>query len=416
MAEKLDVLVWGATSSVGRLVAQYLLRRYGVGGELAWALGGRNLAKVETVRAELAAIDPKAKELPILIADARDAASLDAVVPRVRVVATTVGPYALYGRELVAACARHGVDYCDLTGEVLFIRDMIDAHHAEARRTGARIVHCCGFDSIPSDLGVQMMQQYMAEHHAARCAEVKYFVTGMRGGLGGGTAASALYQFEQAKDPKARRIITNPYSLDPERTERGPDARDSLDARWDQDLGAWTGPFVMAPVNTRIVRRSNSLAGYAYGKDFRYSEAIGFSPGAKGWIGAHSLSFGMKAVMGGLQLSTARRLAARFMPPPGEGPSQQTREQGFFKIRLIGIGESRDGKPSVKLRGTVAGTSDPGHGETSKMFGESAVCLALDRAKTSNEGGVLTPAAAMGPRLTERLRKAGMTFEVIDSL
>lgn len=403
---KLDILVWGATSSVGRLVAEYLLGRYGVGRDLNWALGGRSRDKLERLRTELANIDPKAMELPILIADAMDAKSLDQIVPQVQVVATTVGPYALYGRELVAACARHGADYCDLTGEVLFIRDMIDQHHAEAVKSGARLVPCCGFDSIPSDLGVLMMNEHMRTHYGAPCDEVKFFLTGASGGVGGGTVLSALHQFEQAKNPKARRVLANPYSLNPVSSERGPDTYDSMDARWDWDLGGWTGPFIMAGVNTRIVRRSNALAGFAYGKGFRYSEAWGFSKGIRGWLQAQSLAFGMKATLGCLQFAAARSMALKFLPQSGEGPSKEARDRGFFKVRLFGIGKQR-------LQGRVVGTSDPGHGETAKMFGESAVCLALDRRDgKAKEGGVLTPATAMGMRLVDRLRSAGMTFEV----
>jgi short subunit dehydrogenase-like uncharacterized protein len=407
MKTKLDVLVWGATSSTGRLVAEYLLRTYGVDKSLRWGLAGRNIEKVKAVREELCRISSDAQSLPILIAEANDSRSLDEMVSQTRVVASTVGPYAIYGRELVGACARGGVDYCDLTGEVLFIREMIDLHHEEATKTGARIVHCCGFDSIPSDIGVMMMQEAMRERYGKRCTQVKYFVTGMRGGLGGGTLASALHQFDQAKSKEAKRILTRPYSLNPDSSEKGPDGFDSLDARWDDDLPGWTGPFIMAQVNSRIVRRSNALGKYPYGKDFRYSEAIAFGTGAKGWIRAKALSLGLKASVMGLLLSPVRAIAKRFGPAPGTGPSPETRERGFFKIFLVGIGENH-----TKIKGTVAGTSDPGHGETAKMLGESAVCLALDATPGIKQGGVLTPATALGPRLMARLRTAGMTFEV----
>jgi short subunit dehydrogenase-like uncharacterized protein len=382
---KLDILVWGATSSVGRLVADYLSRHAPAG--LKWGIGGRNRAKLEAL----------GFSVPILIANADDPASLDAMLRQVRVVATTVGPYALHGKELVAACARGGVDYCDITGEVLFIREMIEKHHAKAKETGARIVPCCGFDSIPSDLGVWMMQKQ------AHCSEIKYFLTGAKGGLGGGTAASALHQFDLARDKKIRRILVDPYALSPEFPEKGPGPRDSLDARYDADFKRWTGPFVMASVNTRVVRRTNALAGYPYGKDFRYSESVAFSDGAKGRARALGLSLGLKAAFVALAFKPSRKLAEKFLPKTGEGPSAEVRERGFFNVELLGkkIGGG-------ELRGKVAGVSDPGHGETSKMLAESAICLAT----TKGEGGVLTPAFALGDALIPRLRAAGMTFEV----
>lgn len=388
MTQKFDILVWGATSSVGRLVVEYLQRH--APKDLLWAIGGRDRKKLESLGANV----------PILIGDAHDEKALDDIVKQVKVVATTVGPYSLYGKKLVAACARNGVDYCDLTGEVLFIREMIEKHHEEAIGSSARIVHCCGFDSIPSDLGVLMMQRYRP------CSEIKYFVLGMKGGLGGGTAASALQQFEDAKAPEARRHLLNPYSLCLDQKASGPDSYDSLDARFDPDLGAWTGPFVMGPVNTRIVRRSNALAGYPYGKDFRYSEVVAFPKGPKGRLSAQALSILMKVTFGLLTAKPVRNVVAKMLPPPGTGPSAQVRESGFFKILLIG--KTADG--AATIRATIAGQSDPGHGETAKMFAESAMYLA--KTKGQGAGGVLTPAVAMGEPLIECLRAAGMTFTI----
>jgi short subunit dehydrogenase-like uncharacterized protein len=409
---KFDVLLWGATGFTGRLVAEYLLARYGVRGEIKWAIGGRNRAKLESVRAELCAIDPRAAEIPIVVGDASDRASLDPIVKDARVVCTTVGPYAIYGREMVAACVDAATDYCDLTGETPFIREMIDAHHDRAKKTGARIVHCCGFDSIPSDLGTLMLQEH-ARALGSRCIEVKCMAGESSGGMSGGTIASMLNIAESAaKDRKIARVLMDPYALDPEGGARGQDGADQRGVRFDEDLRKWTGPFVMAAINTRVVRRSNALLGYAWGKDFRYSESMSFGRGPKGWGIAAGLSVGIAAFIGAAALPPTRKLLARALPAPGEGPSKEKREHGFFVTRLVGITESKNGSSApAKLLGVVKGQQDPGYGETSKMIGESAVCLAKDDA-IPKAGGILTPASSMGMRLVERLRAQGMTFDV----
>jgi short subunit dehydrogenase-like uncharacterized protein len=411
VSRKLDIVLWGATGFTGKLTAEYLTKQYGVGKDLAWAIGGRSKEKLEEVRRDLAAIDPAARDLPLVIADARDPASLAALVGSTRVVATTVGPYAMYGRELVAACAEHGTDYCDLTGETTFIREMIDRHHARAKETGARIVNCCGFDSIPSDLGVLMLQEHMREKHEARCSRVKFFLVGTRGGVSGGTIASIMNLLEQAeKDPSIRKIAFDPYALDPDRKERGPDGPDQRTVKHDDDLDIWTGPFVMAAINTRVVRRTNALLGYAYGNDFRYSEVTGFGKGAAGWARATAMTAGIGAFLGAASVGPLRAaLKSTVLPAPGEGPSREKRDNGFFKVKLVGIGESKSGA-QVKLLGRVEGKSDPGYGETAKMLSESAIALAKDPIPTA--GGVLTPASCLGNHLLERLRRAGMTFEV----
>jgi short subunit dehydrogenase-like uncharacterized protein len=412
MPRSFDVVLWGATGFTGKLVAEYLARRHGVGKGLAWALGGRSREKLELVRAGLEAIEPAARDLPLVLGDGTDRASLERLAADTRVVCTTVGPYALYGRELVGACVESGTDYCDLTGEPQFVRAMIDAHHARARTTGARIVHCCGYDSIPSDLGTLMLQERARERHGSRCVEVKYFAGESKGGVSGGTAASMVELVEEAsRDPGIRRLLDDPYALDPDRPRPGPDGADQRGVRWDADLGQWTGPFVMAAINTRVVRRSNALLGYSWGEDFRYSEAMSFGRGPRGWMLAAGVTAGTATAMAAVALAPVRRvLARRVLPAPGEGPSQEVRDHGYFVSRLVGT--MADGKG--KLSGTVRGTSDPGYGETAKMLGESAVCLAKDGDAIRKEGGVLTPASCMGMRLVERLREAGMTFEVAE--
>lgn len=403
-----DIVLFGATGFTGKLVAEYLAARGP--GDLRWALAGRSRERLEAVRRELSTSRPELGALPLEVADAGDRAALDALVAKAAVVCTTVGPYLKHGRALVAACAAAGTHYCDLTGEVPFVRAAIDEHHARAVETGARIVCCCGYDSIPSDLGVFMLHQ-RARSLGLTLGRVKYFAGESRGGFSGGTVASMLNLFELAAgDPSLRRTMANPHALDPD--GHGPDGRDQTDVRYDRDLGQWTAPFVMAAVNTRVVRRSNALLGDAYGPGFRYAEAMSFGPGPKGFALSAAVTVGLGAFVGAVMVPPLRKvLAERVLPSPGEGPSKAARDNGFFVSRLVA--ETVGGTPST-LRGRVEGRSDPGYGETAKMLGESALCLARDAAELPPGGGVLTPASAMGARLLERLRAAGMTFTVQD--
>jgi short subunit dehydrogenase-like uncharacterized protein len=406
---KFDVLVWGATGFTGHLVAEFLTRTYGVDRGLSWALGGRNRAKLEEVRARLAVIDPAASTLPLVVGDSGDRSSLDRIVRETRVVITTVGPYALHGAQLVAACVEAATDYVDLAGEPPFIRDMIDRHHARARETGARIVHSCGYDSIPSDLGTLVAQETMRSRRGVPCAEVKCFAGETRGGLSGGTLSSMLNMVEAAShDARVRRVLANPYSLDPDRGERGPDKADQMGVRWDADLGRWTGPFVMAAINTRIVRRSNALLGYAYGRDFRYREAQSTREGAKGLLGAAAWSVGTVGVFGAMTIGSVRKLVAKSaLVQSGTGPSPEAREAGFFVTRLVGTAA---GDAPAKVFVTVKGKGDPGYSATARMLSESAVCLVRDREAIAPGGGVLTPASCMGMKLVERLGHVAISF------
>jgi len=351
---ELDVVVWGASGFTGRLVAEYLLGRHGAGAELRWALGGRDAAKLERVRAELcgaAEVAPGA--LPIVLGDGDDEATLASLAARTAVVCTTVGPYTRYGSKLVAACARAGTHYCDLTGEIQWMRRMIDRHQAEAEASGARIVHTCGFDSIPSDLGVWFLQQEMRARHGVACPRVRYRVAGFAGGVSGGTAASMLAMLDEAsRDPSVRRIMANPYALDPDPTRRGPDGPDALAPAWDDAFEQWTGPFVMAACNTRVVRRTNAVLGFPYGEDFRYDEATLTGAGAGGWLKAAGLATGLGAGMGLMSIGPLRRLVGGRLPAPGQGPSKRKREAGFFDIALYG--EHPD-DPGKGLRGRVTG-------------------------------------------------------------
>jgi len=397
-----DIVLWGATGFTGRPVAEYLVRHY-VGGDtgLRLALAGRNEAKLRGIATELGATD-----LPILLGDSFDADSLDAIASQTEVLISTVGPYAKYGAEIVAACVRNGTDYCDLTGETHFVRAMIDAHHEEAKKTGARIVHCCGYDSIPSDLGTLMVQEAFKRRHGKYASQVKMAAVDMRGAFSGGTVASMMNMVdEMKKDPSLRKVLGNPYALNP-KGFRGPDKGDQAGARFDEDFDMWTGPFIMAAINTRIVRRSHFLLGQPWGADFRYSEVMGTGKGVKGLSAAVSLAAGVVAFLASLAIPLTRPFVEKRLPSPGEGPSAEARAKGRFKTQFVALG---DGK---SLRGVVADQRDPGYGSTAVMLSESALCLALQGHELGAEGGILTPAPTMGMRLVERLRAAGMTFEV----
>ena len=400
-SREFDIVLWGATGSTGRLVAEYLVRNY-LGGEsgLRLALAGRNKEKLEGIANEVGA-----PQLPILIGDSFDADSLDAIAAKAEVLITTVGPYAKYGAEVVAACVRNGTDYCDLTGETHFVRATIDAHQEEAMRTGARIVPCCGFDSIPSDLGALMVQEAFKERNGRYATEVKMAAGRMSGAFGGGTIASMLNVFDELKaNPSLRKILGNPYALNPKGI-RGQDRGDQAGVRYDQHLG-WTSPFIMAAINTRIVRRSHALMGLPWGEDFRYSEVMSTGKGPRGFTRAVSFAGGIAAFMGAVALPLTRPWVVKRLPSPGEGPSEQARAKGHFETRHVALGDGQT------VRGLVADQRDPGYGSTAVMLSEAAVCLALEGAQLSSEGGILTPATAMGMRLVERLRAAGLTFEV----
>ncbi len=402
-----DVIVWGATGFTGCLVAEYLCRQYGVGRDLRWAIAGRNRDKLDALRGSLG---DAAAGLEILIADSADAASMRDLAGRSRVVLTTVGPYALYGSLLVEACVENGTHYCDLAGEVQWIRKMIDQHHERARQTGARIVHCCGFDSVPMDIGVWFLQEEARRRHGAYCEKITMLVKATKGAASGGTIASMLNIIKESREDRATaRVLVHPYSLNPEGERDGPDRRDQQKVLYNDDADCWTAPFVMAAVNTKVVRRSHALAGYPYGRDFRYSEAVATGKGAGGWIKGTGMTAGLAGLVLGGSFSPTRSLLEKFvLPKPGEGPDAELRESGFFN--LMQIGELPDG---TLLRTRITGDQDPGYGSTSKMLSECAVCLAKDELDSS--GGVLTPAAAMAEPLLDRLQEnAGLAFELRD--
>ena len=405
-----EVLVFGATSFVGQILCRYLTERYGAAGELKWTAAARSQAKLETLQGELG---PKASALVPIVADAADEVSLRAMCARTHVVISTVGPYALYGEPLVKVCAQTGTDYCDLTGEVQWIRRMIERYEPAARASGARIVHCCGFDSIPSDLGVFFLQQEAVRRFGQPCTRVKMRVKAMRGGASGGTVASMLNVVREASaTPALRKELANPYSLCAPEADKGVRQPNVNAARWDGDFGAWCAPFVMAGINTRVVHRSNALQSQAYGAEFRYDEAMLTGRGAKGRLTALGITAGLGGFMLGAVLPPTRWLLERFvLPAPGEGPSPHAQRTGFYDIRFLGT--TADGR---SLRAKVVGDRDPGYGSTAKMLGEAGACLARDVPKSAVVGGFWTPATAFGDRLIERLKAhAGLSFEVLET-
>lgn len=404
---KFDVVVYGATGFTGTLVAEYLLREYGVGADLSWAIAGRNAARLEDVRRGLG---DAARELDIVVADSLDRDALAALAASTRVVLSTVGPYALYGTPLVEACVEAGTSYCDLAGEVQWIRRMVDAQHERARESGARIVHCCGFDSIPMDMGAHFLQASAHARYGAYCDSIALYVKATKGTASGGTLASMINIIEEARaDRSVARILADPYALNPDGEREGPDGRDQSNVMRDPDVDSWTAPFVMAGVNTRVVRRSHALAGYPWGRGFRYREAVLTGKGFAGWFKGAMMTMALGALVLGVSFAPTRKLLQKFvLPKPGEGPDREMQRTGFFN--LVQVGKLPDGRV---IRTKITGDQDPGYGSTSKMLGEAAVCLARDNLDSA--GGVLTPAAAMGDALLVRLReKAGLTFDLVD--
>ena len=402
-----DVIVWGATGFTGMLVAEYLHRQYGVGRDLRWAIAGRNRQKLEELRTALGA---DAAAVEIIESDSHDKESLMHLASQTSVVLTTVGPYALYGSDLVEACVANGTHYCDLAGEVQWIRKMIDLHHEHAQQTGARIVHCCGFDSVPMDMGVWFLQDTAKQRYGDYCKSITMLVKATKGTASGGTITSMLNIIKESREDRAiARVLVHPYSLNPEGEREGPDERDQQNILYSEAAECWTAPFVMAAVNTKVVRRSHALAGYPYGKDFRYAEAVATGAGIGGWMKGMTMMTGLAGLMLGGSFSATRNLLQKFvLPKPGEGPDRELQESGFFN--LMQIGALPDG---TILKTRITGDQDPGYGSTSKMLSECAVCLAKD--ELDSGGGVLTPASAMGSALLERLqRNAGLTFELRD--
>ena len=404
MSKLLDVIVFGATGFTGRLVAEYLYASYGVGGELAWAMAGRNLDKLAEVRRQIGA----GEALPLIAADAFDADALAGLVRQSRSIIATVGPYQRYGRALATACAQAGTDYVDLCGEPAWMAQMIPALTAPARASGARIVFSCGFDSIPFDLGVVFLQDEARRRFGVPLTRVRGRVRRMKGKPSGGTIASLLATIEQmGLDPAVARTMADPFALTP--GFRGPAQPEGESVAYDDLAKAWTGPFIMAPINTKNVHRTNALLGHPWGRDFVYDERMLTGDGAKGERRARALVRSTRIQNRLLAFSPTRALLRRFaLPKPGEGPGAEERASGGYDVLFIG--QSADGRT---LRASVRGDRDPGYGSTSKMISESALCLVTDIGRSETGGGVWTPGAAMGLKLVSRLQAhAGLTFAI----
>jgi short subunit dehydrogenase-like uncharacterized protein len=402
-----DIVLYGATGFAGKLTAEYLS---GAGGDARIALAGRSQDKLRAVRDTLG---EKAQSWPLIAADASQPSTLSAMAEQTRVVVTTVGPYLKYGLPLVAACAAAGTDYADLTGESIFIRESIDVYHKQAIDTGARIVHSCGFDSIPSDLSVYALHRLAEQEQAGQLGDTNLVVRSFAGGVSGGTVASMLELMRTAStDPEARRLMNDPYTLTPDRAAE-PELGAQPDIRWRRGgeiapelKGFWVGAFVMAAANTRIVRRSNALLGYAYGRRFEYAEQMSMGRSFAAPLAAAMATGGNAATMalGSRYFNRLpSKLVERIAPKPGTGPSEQAREQGHYTVETYTTTTA-----GARYKATMSQKGDPGYKATSVLLGESGLALALDRDRLSDLHGVLTPAAAMGDALLARFPAAGV--------
>ncbi|MGB5212927.1 MAG: saccharopine dehydrogenase NADP-binding domain-containing protein [Anderseniella sp.] len=407
-SQKYDLIVFGATSFVGEILCRYLVSEYGVDGTVHWAAAGRSASKLEKLRESLGA---EARSLTLLTADAADEASLKGLCEQTRVIISTVGPYALYGEPLVRLCATTGTDYCDLTGEVQWVRRMIDGYENLAKESGARIVHCCGFDSIPSDMGVWHLQKAAAEQFGTHCETVRMRVKAIRGGASGGTVASMLnITKEAASNPELRKELANPYSICPAGHGFSARQKNVTTPEFDPDSGQWAGPFIMAGINTRVVHRSNALSSAAYGDNFRYDESMLMGRGVKGRLRAMGFVAGLGAFLAGAAIKPTRWLMENYLlPKPGEGPSPEDQANGFFDLRFSG--ETASGE---KIKTQVTGDRDPGYGSTAKMLAQAGLSLAFDVDRDQKGGGFWTTATVFDQRFIDRLENhAGLKFSIL---
>ncbi|WP_351118929.1 saccharopine dehydrogenase NADP-binding domain-containing protein [Psychrobacter sp. SMN/5/1215-MNA-CIBAN-0208] len=418
------VVLYGATSFVGQITAHYLAQfladkdnQNGPDSEpVTWAIAGRDQEKLEKLQTELSAAQKGGKaeaKVDIIVANSNDDASLDEMTKQTQVIISTVGPYLKYGEPLIKSCTKNGTDYVDLTGEAIFIKDMMDKYQDDAKKSGARIVNSCGFDSIPSDLGVYFTQQQAEEKFDESCTVINMRVKAAKGGLSGGTIASMATIFEEVGQNKSRRKqVANPYLLNDD--EDAPNVRQDNVSKpeYDDEHARWLAPFVMASINTRIVHRSNQLLDYEYGRDFKYDEAMWMKDGVKGKLMSYGMSIGLLGFATAMMIKPSRELLSKHvLPKSGSGPSKEEQENGYFDIRFFGENAKND-----TINTKVTGDKDPGYGSTSRMLAQSALCLAQDIDKNDVEGGFWTPASAMGDKLLTRLEThAGLSFEVVDS-
>ena len=390
-----DLVIYGATGFTGALVAEYLHQTQS---GLSWAIAGRSQRKLDLLKDRI-----NAPDLETIVADSESSDDMRRLVTSTRVVISTVGPYARFGTPLVEACAAEGTHYCDLTGEPQWMASIFERVSPLAEETGARLIHCCGFDSIPSDLGVFVAQQRMMNQHGLFATKVSGRMGKSKGAVSGGTVASMLLAVEQAvSDPIARKVLSDPYGLYPSELSPGSDGPDQRGVRWDDRFESWTGPFVMAAINSKVVRRSNALASLVYGADFSYDESLLVDNRRSGLLMAGGMSIGMAA----LAIPPLRRLISKRLPQPGEGPSVSERENGFFEF-FVHAHHPTDSEKDVRI--CVKGKRDPGYGATSRMLAQAGLSLAFDDLDV--EGGIWTPASALGNHLVNRLADVDIIFE-----
>lgn len=416
------VVLYGATSFVGQITAHYLAQFLSnkkstddsEKSAVTWAIAGRDKEKLEKLQSELSEAqnnEETDKKVDIIIANSDDDTSLDEMTKQTQVIISTVGPYLKYGEPLIKSCVNNGTDYVDLTGEAIFIKDMMDKYQAKAQQTGARIVNSCGFDSIPSDLGVYFTQQQAETKFNQQCDVIHMRVKAAKGGLSGGTIASMATIFEEVGKDKARRKqVANPYLLNDD-TDAPNVRQDNVSKpEYDSEHQRWLAPFVMASINTRIVHRSNQLLGYEYGREFKYDEAMWMKDGVKGQLSSYAMSAGLLGFATAMMIKPSRELLSKHvLPKSGSGPSKSEQENGYFDIRFFGETSEKD---SISTK--VTGDKDPGYGSTSRMLAQSALCLAQDVTKAEVAGGFWTPASAMGNKLLTRLEDhAGLSFAVV---
>lgn len=403
-----DIVLFGATSFVGQITTRYMLEKLGPNGQISWAIAGRSEQKLNQLKSSLGAA---ADNVPLIIADSKDAESLSALCRQSRVVISTVGPYLLYGEPMIKACADNGTDYCDLTGEAYWIKLMIDKYQATAEQSGARLINCCGFDSIPSDLGVHYLQQQAHNKFGQYFDQVKLGVNAIKGGASGGTIASMIEMLNAAKaDPEARQAMGDPYLLCPQNQSYQIRQSSLKGTAYDRDFHCWSAPFVMEAINSRVVLRSNALQNMRYSDKFSYQEVMLTGVGFKGWLRGLSLSLGLAGFVVAMMIGPIRRLMQKsLLPKPGEGPSETQQQNGYYDLRIVGQNEQQ--QMAIK----VTGDRDPGYGSTAKILAQAGLCMALDVEKTDLPGGFWTPSTAMGDKLVARLiQHAGLGFEVIE--
>ena len=406
------VVLYGATSFVGQITAHYLTNflsnnKNKDGSNVSWAIAGRDEDKLNKLQAKLES------KVDIIIANSNDTASLDKMTKQTQGIISTVGPYLKYGEPLIKSCAENGTDYVDLTGEAIFIKDMMDKYQDTAKQSGARIVNSCGFDSIPSDLGAYFTQAKAEEKFGETCNVIHMRVKAAKGGISGGTIASMASIFEEAGEDKSRRKqVANPYLLNDD--SNVPNVRQDNVSKpvYDSNHKRWLAPFVMATINTRIVHRTNQLLSYEYGRDFKYDEAMWMQDGVKGQLSSYAMSAGLLGFATAMMIKPSRELLSKHvLPKAGSGPSKDEQENGYFDIRHFGQTAKND---TITVK--VTGDRDPGYGSTSRMISQAALCLAQDISKKDVGGGFWTPASAMGDKLITRLEAhSGLSFEVIDS-